>query len=205
MLSGSDWLAYVRETQDSLRVLAEARQLGNRVAELGNRFRELERAQRLAAERLSPGHPELLKLQEDLARVSEEMARVNVALRESATAVALRPTPAGPFDSASVQLVAPSGRAAIRPGSSMALPTPIKRVLPQYTKEAMAAKVAGTVAVEVLVDERGHVADARVIRSIPLLDEAALQAARQWEFTETLLNGVPVPVLVMLELDFTLR
>jgi protein TonB len=75
----------------------------------------------------------------------------------------------------------------------------------QYTPEAMRARIEGTVTVEVLVDERGHVADARVLKSIPLLDQSALDAAKQWEFTPTLMNGEPVPVLLMLEMKFALR
>jgi protein TonB len=46
---------------------------------------------------------------------------------------------------------------------------------------------------------------ARVIRSIPLLDEAALTAAKQWLFAPTLLNGEPVPVLIQIEMRFDMR
>jgi hypothetical protein len=51
----------------------------------------------------------------------------------------------------------------------------------------------------------GKVADAKVLRSIPLLDSAALDAVRQWEFTPTLLNGVPVPVIMTVTVNFTLQ
>ena len=47
-------------------------------------------------------------------------------------------------------------------------------------------------------------ADAHILRSIPLLDEAALDAVRQWEFTLTLLNGIPVPVIMTVTVNFTL-
>ena len=46
--------------------------------------------------------------------------------------------------------------------------------------------------------------DARVLRSIPGLDEAALEAVRQWQFTPTLLNGAPVPVVMTVTINFTL-
>jgi protein TonB len=49
------------------------------------------------------------------------------------------------------------------------------------------------------------VKDARVLRSIALLDQAALEAVRQWEFTPTLLNGVPVPVIMTVTVNFTLQ
>ena len=45
--------------------------------------------------------------------------------------------------------------------------------------------------------------DAKVVHSIPLLDQAALDAVRQWEYLPTLLNGVPVPVLVTVTITFT--
>ena len=69
----------------------------------------------------------------------------------------------------------------------------------------MQARLQGTVVLEALVDEQGRVADARVLRSLPLLDESALAAAKQWEFTPALLNGEPVPVIVTMEMHFALR
>ena len=47
--------------------------------------------------------------------------------------------------------------------------------------------------------------DARILRSIPLLDQAALDAVRQWEYSPTLLNGVPVPVIMTVTVNFTLQ
>jgi protein TonB len=44
-----------------------------------------------------------------------------------------------------------------------------------------------------------------VLRSIPLLDQAAIDAVRQWTYTPTLLNGVPVPVIMTVTVNFTLR
>jgi protein TonB len=57
----------------------------------------------------------------------------------------------------------------------------------------------------VLVDERGNVADARVARSIPLLDQAALDAVKQWQFKPATLKGEAVPVIVQIEMTFTLK
>ena len=51
----------------------------------------------------------------------------------------------------------------------------------------------------------GRVKDAKVLRSIPLLDQAALDAVKQWQFTPTLLNGVPVPVIMTVTVQFTLQ
>jgi protein TonB len=60
------------------------------------------------------------------------------------------------------------------------------------------------VIVEAQVEPDGHVSKARVLRSIPLLDQAAVDAVMQWEFTPTLLNGKPVSFLVTSVLTFTL-
>ena len=51
----------------------------------------------------------------------------------------------------------------------------------------------------------GRVKDAKVLRSIPLLDQAALDAVKQWVYTPTLLNGVPVPVIMTVTVNFTLQ
>jgi len=58
---------------------------------------------------------------------------------------------------------------------------------------------------EITIGPDGKVSDARVLRSIPLLDQAALDAVRQWVFTPTLLNGVPVPVIMTVTVNFTLQ
>jgi len=62
-----------------------------------------------------------------------------------------------------------------------------------YPSIAQSARVQGVVIVEATIGPDGKVSDARVLRSIPLLDQAALDAVRQWVFTPTLLNGVPFP------------
>ena len=102
-------------------------------------------------------------------------------------------------------LRSPSGRAPVPITAAVTRPVPIKSPKPQHSAEAMRARIEGTVTLEVLVDERGLVADARVLKSIPLLDQSALDAAKQWEFKPATLNGEAVPVLIQLELNFTLK
>ena len=58
---------------------------------------------------------------------------------------------------------------------------------------------------EATIGPDGRVQDVKVLRSIPLLDQAALDAVRQWVFTPTLLNGVPVPVIMTVTVQFTLQ
>ena len=94
---------------------------------------------------------------------------------------------------------------ALRVGGNVVMPLKTKHVAPVYPALAKSAAVQGVVILEVIVGADGHVADARVLRSIPLLDPAALDAVRQWEFTPTRLNGSPVPVVMTATVQFTLN
>jgi protein TonB len=84
------------------------------------------------------------------------------------------------------------------------MPTKTKDVAPVYPPIAQSARVQGVVILETLIGADGRVEDARVLRSIPLLDQAALDAVKQWEFTPTLLNGTPVPVIMTMTVQFSL-
>ncbi len=59
--------------------------------------------------------------------------------------------------------------------------------------------------IEAVIGPNGRVQDARVLRSIPLLDQAALDAVKQWRYTPTRLNGVAVPILLTVTVTFSLR
>jgi len=93
----------------------------------------------------------------------------------------------------------------VRVGGNIKPPQKIKNVAPVYPPIAQSARVQGVVIIEATIGPNGRVTDARVLRSIPLLDQAALDAVRQWEFTPTLLNGVPVPVIMTVTVNFTLQ
>ncbi len=97
------------------------------------------------------------------------------------------------------------GTAPVRVGGNIKPPTKIRDVRPVYPQEAQDAKIQGVVIIEATIDGTGRVRDARVLRSIPMLDDAALAAVRQWEFTPTLLNGAPVPVIMTMTVNFTLQ
>ena len=84
-------------------------------------------------------------------------------------------------------------------------PTKTKDVKPVYPPIAQSARVQGVVIIEATIGADGRVKDAKVLRSIPLLDQAALDAVKQWQFTPTLLNGVPVPVIMTVTVNFTLQ
>lgn len=93
--------------------------------------------------------------------------------------------------------------AAVRVGGRIKPPTKIKDVTPVYPAIAQSARVSGSVTIEATIGADGKVIDAKVVRSVPLLDQAALDAVQQWEYTPTLLNGVAVPVLVTVTINFT--
>ena len=88
--------------------------------------------------------------------------------------------------------------------SSLQRPTRVFSVDPAYPAAARAARIEGLVIIEAVIDTDGHVASARVLKSVALLDQAALDAVRQWRFTPTLLNGTAVPVVMTVTVNFAL-
>ena len=101
-----------------------------------------------------------------------------------------------------------TGGGAYRPGNGVLLPKPLREVKPQYTADAMRAKVQGTVLLECVVLPDGTVGKVEVVRSLDSafgLDQEAIKAARQWRFAPGTRFGEPVAVLVTIELTFTLR
>ena len=94
---------------------------------------------------------------------------------------------------------------AVRVGGNMKVPMKTKHVAPVYPPIAQSANVQGVVILEALIGGDGKIQDARILRSIPLLDQSAVDAVKQWEFTPTLLNGAPVPVIMTATVQFTLQ
>jgi TonB family protein len=81
----------------------------------------------------------------------------------------------------------------------------VKDVPPVLPQAARRAGVQGTVVLEVTIDEIGRVADARILRSIPLLDQPALDAVRQWEYSPVLVQGVPRRMIATVTVTFEPR
>jgi TonB family protein len=101
-----------------------------------------------------------------------------------------------------------TGGGTYRPGNGVTTPVVLREVKPQYTSDAMRAKVQGSVLLECIVRADGSVGDVKVARSLdPVfgLDLEAMKAARQWRFRPGMRQGEPVAVLVVIELTFTLR
>ena len=71
-------------------------------------------------------------------------------------------------------------------------PRPIKITRPQYPQEAFVKKIEGVVELEILIDATGRVVHSRVVKSIPQLDQAAIQCVLQWVFSPAIKKGRPV-------------
>lgn len=101
-----------------------------------------------------------------------------------------------------------TGGGPYRPGSGVTTPRVLREVKPQYTSDAMRARVQGTVWIECVVQPTGVCTDIQVVRSLDPtfgLDQQAVRAAAEWRFAPGTRLGEPVPVLVTIELTFTLR
>ena len=101
-----------------------------------------------------------------------------------------------------------TGGGAYRPGNGVLTPRLLHEVKPQYTAQAMRAKIQGEVLLECVIQPDGTVGAIRVLRSLDSafgLDQEAIKAARQWRFAPGTRQGQPVPVLVTIQIAFTLR
>jgi protein TonB len=99
---------------------------------------------------------------------------------------------------------APPPVQAVRVGGQIKEPKKLKDVKPSYPDIAKQARVQGIVILECTISPQGKVTDVKVLRGIPLLDQAAIEAVKQWVYTPTLLNGVPVPVIMTVTVNFRL-
>ncbi len=90
-------------------------------------------------------------------------------------------------------------------GGHVAPPKKIASPAIVFPDEAQAVELEGIVILELRVDEAGRVADVRVVRSIPMLDDAAVAAAKQWRFAPTVIDGRPVPVRITATQNFTIQ
>jgi protein TonB len=94
---------------------------------------------------------------------------------------------------------------AVKVGGEVKPPRKILDVKPVYPEDARAAKVEGAVIIEAVIDKLGKVQDARVLQSVPMLDQAAIDAVRQWQFEPTVIEGRPRPVIMTVTVNFRLQ
>jgi protein TonB len=100
---------------------------------------------------------------------------------------------------------APPPVQAVRVGGQIKEPKKLKNVPPVYPDIARQARVQGVVILECTISPQGKVTEVKVLRGIPLLDQSAMDAVKQWVYTPTLLNGVPVPVIMTVTVNFRLN
>jgi protein TonB len=93
----------------------------------------------------------------------------------------------------------------IRPGGDVKPPQRTFYSAPVYPQIAQTARIEGTVILEAIIDESGVVRDVKVLRSIPLLDRAAIDAVSKWRYTPTRLNGTPISIIMTVTVTFGLK
>lgn len=140
------------------------------------------------------------ELTQKLLRQADELGDKVKALQPAAprTAFPQAPPPSPEFQAVVDRLMP------MRIGGDLKPAKKLKDVKPVYPPVAQSAQVRGVVIVEAVIDADGKIAASRVLRSIPLLDEAALAAVNQWEFEPVLMNGVPSPVMMTVTVNFAL-
>lgn len=143
-------------------------------------FKSYDRARTLATEATAASEKAIADADAGMARAEAAAAKAKAAADARATLMST----------------------AVRVGGAIRNPVKTKDVAPEYPAIAKSARVGGTVQVEATIGPDGKVADARVVKSVPLLDQAALDAVKQWEYKPTMVKGVPVPVVITVAINF---
>jgi len=115
--------------------------------------------------------------------------------------VAAPPPPPPPAPKAE----APKIKTPVRVGGNVRPPHILKRIEPVYPPMARGARIQGKVTLEATLTEHGKVADLKLVSGHPLLIQAAMDAARQWEYEPTYLNDVAYPVVLYITVNFLLQ
>jgi protein TonB len=123
--------------------------------------------------------------------------------RSTPDASTTRPTPSA-ANRVAPEVEDPAARTPLRVGGGIKEPRKTRHVSPVYPRDAVMARIQGVVILECTISPQGKVVAVKTVRGVPMLDEAAIQAVRQWEYTPTLLNGVPVPVIMTVTVNFKL-
>lgn len=90
-------------------------------------------------------------------------------------------------------------------GAHVPAPKKVQNVTAAFPAEAKAVVLQGIVILELRLDATGRVVDVRPVRPIPMLDDAAIAAAKQWRFTPTIVDGRAVPVKMTTTHNFTIK
>jgi TonB family protein len=90
----------------------------------------------------------------------------------------------------------------VRIGGNVGPPRKIKDVAPVFPAQAIQAGIRGSVVLEIVVDQTGRISQATVLRSLPFLDQAALDCVKQWEYTPLVIDGMPRSVVMTVTVTF---
>lgn len=140
----------------------------------------------------------------DQIDMQRNLLQAQIAMLERQIAITRVQVDGAPTPAPGAQ-VAPTPDGVVRVGGAIKEPQKVRDVSPVYPKIAQASKVSGVVILDIVVDTEGKVRDIRVLRSVPMLDNAALEAVRQWQYTPTLINGVATPVQMTVTVNFALN
>jgi TonB family protein len=152
-----------------------------------------------------PARRQILQQQADYLRGRAMEIAKSRALNKSSDSSGAAPPPPPPAGRPCGEGTVATIGTPLRVGGGIKAPAKIRDVRPFYPPEAMSAKIQGVVIIEATLAEDGTVAAACVLRSVPYLDDAAVEAVRQWAFRPTLLNGMPVPVIMTVTVNFVLQ
>ena len=97
-----------------------------------------------------------------------------------------------------------SSAAPVHVGGDVKPPLKVKDVKPLYPPAARQMRTQGVVILEVTIGEEGKVKEVKVLKSLALLEGAAIDAVKQWEFKPTLINGKATPVIMPVAVNFKL-
>jgi len=99
----------------------------------------------------------------------------------------------------------PPQKAPLRVGGAVKTPERLTYVVPDYPNIAKQAKIQGTVILEVLIAKDGSVSATKVLKPMPLLDQAAVDAVKQWKYAPSFLDGEPIEVIMVVTVGFSLK
>ncbi len=137
----------------------------------------------------TPDEPEPIRV------VDEVQQDLDIPIDEDLIGIPEGPPPADPGDGAPIQV-----------GGDVRPPEKISAPQPQYTEIARKARIQGVVIVQAIIDKQGSVTNVKVLKGLPMgLEEAAVDAIKQWKFKPAMLNGRPVTVYYNLTVNFKLQ
>jgi len=130
---------------------------------------------------------------------------MRASFRILAVVVAIAISGVAPLVAATQDPPPPPPKAPVRVGGNIKEPKVLKRVEPDYPEDAKANGIQGLVLLEITIATDGSVKSVKVLRPLPPLDAAAVEAVKQWKYEITYVENDPVEVLMVVTVNFTLK